>query len=38
LIGDMRVEKHAGIVTVLGVAVSAGFAMTAGAKALAVGR
>jgi hypothetical protein len=38
LIGDVRIEKHAGIVTVFGVAVSAGFAMTAGAKALAVGR
>jgi hypothetical protein len=38
LIGDVCVEKDAGIITVLGVAVSAGFAMTAGAKALAVGR
>jgi hypothetical protein len=38
LIGDVRVEKHARIVTVLSVSVSAGFAMTAGAKALAVGR
>jgi hypothetical protein len=38
LIGDVRVEKHARIVTVFGVAVSAGLAMTAGAEALAIGR
>ena len=37
LIGDVRVEEHAGIVAVLGVAVSGGLIVTAGAEPLRVG-
>jgi len=38
LIGDVRVEQNAGIVAVLGVAVSGRFAVSAGAEPLRVGR